>query len=146
MVYILEVKPGSNSLSGTTWYQIATRTWVGNQNYLTSHPSISASSSNNSGRTYIQDILLDSNGHVTGITTATETVTNTDTNHFTTGATFNTGNGIITFTDNKGDTYTVDIDGRFLTSYTETDPIFTGSRAYGITSTNISNWNTVWMG
>ena len=50
-------------------------------NYLTAHPSISAAStSNNSGRTYIQDITLDSNGHVTGIATATETVTNTDTN------------------------------------------------------------------
>ena len=50
------------------------------QGYLTAHPSISAaSSSDNSGRTYIQDITLDSNGHVTGITTATETVTNTNT-------------------------------------------------------------------
>ena len=48
--------------------------------YLTAHPSISAaSSSNNSGRTYIQDITVDSNGHVTGIQTATETVVNTNT-------------------------------------------------------------------
>lgn len=50
--------------------------------YLTAHPNISAaSSSDNSGRTYIQDITLDSNGHVTGITTATETVTNTNTTY-----------------------------------------------------------------
>jgi len=42
--------------------------------YLTTHPSISAASdSNNSGRTYIQDILLDSNGHVTGVATVAET-------------------------------------------------------------------------
>ena len=40
----------------------------------------SQSSSNNSGRTYIQDITLDTYGHVTGLATATETVTNTDTN------------------------------------------------------------------
>ena len=40
----------------------------------------SQGSSNNSGRTYIQDITLDTYGHVTGIATATETVTNTDTN------------------------------------------------------------------
>lgn len=47
--------------------------------FLTAHPVISAaSSSDNSGRTYIQDIILDSNGHVTGIATATETVVNTD--------------------------------------------------------------------
>ena len=47
--------------------------------FLTAHPNISAaSSSDNSGRTYIQDITLDSNGHVTGIATATETVTDTN--------------------------------------------------------------------
>ena len=53
------------------------------QNYLTSHPTIAsaASSSDNSGRTYIQDILLDSNGHVIGITAATETVTDTNTEY-----------------------------------------------------------------
>lgn len=64
--------------------------------YLTSHPSISAAtSSNNSGRTYIQDILLDSNGHVLGLSTATETVvdTNTDTNNYVSSTSFsNTGN------------------------------------------------------
>ena len=48
--------------------------------FLTAHPNISAaSSSDNSGRTYIQDITVDSNGHVTGIATATETVTDTNT-------------------------------------------------------------------
>ena len=51
--------------------------FVTGQGYLTAHPNIAAaSSSNNSGRTYIQDITLDSNGHVTGLSTATETVTN----------------------------------------------------------------------
>jgi len=49
---------------------------------LQSHPSVSAASSaNNSGRTYIQDISLDSFGHVTGLASATETVTNTDTTY-----------------------------------------------------------------
>ena len=38
----------------------------------------SQSSSSNSGRTYIQSLTLDTYGHVTGISTATETVTNTD--------------------------------------------------------------------
>lgn len=62
--------------------------------YLTSHPSISAAtSSDNSGRTYIQDILLDSNGHVLGLSTATETVvdTNTDTNNYVTGGSYSAG-------------------------------------------------------
>ena len=63
---------------------------------------------------------------------------------YTTGATFNTGTGVITFTRNDGDTYTVDIDGRFLTSFTETDPIFTAHAAYDITSTQITNWDTAY--
>ena len=42
--------------------------------YLTAHPATNpATSVNNSGRTYIQDITLDSFGHITGITSATET-------------------------------------------------------------------------
>ena len=42
----------------------------------TAHENISAATSvDNSGRTYIQDITLDSNGHVTGLTSATETIT-----------------------------------------------------------------------
>ena len=38
----------------------------------------SQASSSNSGRTYIQSITLDTYGHVTGLSTASETVTNTD--------------------------------------------------------------------
>ena len=34
---------------------------------------------------------------------------------YTTGATFNSTNGVITYTRNDGDTFTVDIDGRYLT-------------------------------
>ena len=41
----------------------------------------SQGSSNNSGRTYIQDITLDGYGHVTGIGTATETVVDTNTTY-----------------------------------------------------------------
>ena len=63
---------------------------------------------------------------------------------YTTGATFNTGNGIITYKRNDGDTFTVDIDGRYLTSYTETDPIFTASPSAGITETKITNWDSAY--
>lgn len=45
-----------------------------------SHADTSSQASvSNSGRTYIQSITLDDMGHVTGIASATETVTNTDT-------------------------------------------------------------------
>lgn len=74
---------GSESITATKVGNWNTAYGWGNHasaGYLTAHPNISAaSSSDNSGRTYIQDITLDSNGHVTGITTATETVTNTNT-------------------------------------------------------------------
>lgn len=33
-------------------------------------------------------------------------------------------------------------DSGFITSYTETDPVFTASAAHGITSNDISNWNS----
>jgi len=40
--------------------------------YLTAHPTIAAaSSSDNSGNTFIQDLTFDSNGHVTGVATGT---------------------------------------------------------------------------
>jgi hypothetical protein len=55
-----------------------------------SHADTSSQASvNGSGRTYIQDITLDTYGHVTGIATATETVVNTDTN-----TTYSAGSGL----------------------------------------------------
>ena len=55
---------------------------VDNVSVLTAHPSISgASSVDNSARTYIQDLTLDSNGHVTAIVSAAETVTDTNTTY-----------------------------------------------------------------
>jgi hypothetical protein len=35
-------------------------------------------------------------------------------------------------------------DSGFISGYTETDPVFVAHAAYGITSTNISNWNTAY--
>lgn len=50
---------------------------------IISHADTSSqASSNNSGRTYIQDITLDTYGHITGISTATENFVNTDTNYY----------------------------------------------------------------
>jgi len=74
----------------------------------------SQASSNNSGRTYIQDITLDTYGHVTGIATATETVTNTDTN-----TTYTGGTNISL----SGTTFNLDSDQRFAAA---TD-VYTGN-------------------
>ena len=84
------------------------------QGYLTAHPNITAATSvNNSGRTYIQDITVDSNGHVTGITSATETVVNTDTNYYVDGLSFDTATGVLTASVNGTTNQTVDLDGRY---------------------------------
>ena len=140
-----------------------------------SHTDTSSQSSvNNSGRTYIQDITLDTYGHVTGLTSATETVTdtnnyvtgasvsgtttktltltrqglsnltatwtdldtNTDTNYYLNTASFNTGNGILSLGVTGYGTVTVDLDGRYLTSYTETDTLATVTSRGASTSTD----------
>ena len=55
-------------------------------------------------------------------------------------ATTGTGNAITNLTV-SGHQITMVKNSTFLTSYTETDPIFTGSPAYNITSQDITNWN-----
>ena len=80
----------------------------------TQHESISEATTglNNSGRTYIQDITLDSNGHVTGVATATETVTNTDTNKFLSAVGLTTqGQTGVTFQITNGTNVTTSIFG-----------------------------------
>ena len=77
--YLATRELGSNAFNSTT-IPTNNNQLTNGAGYLTAHPNISAASSvNNSGRTYIQDITVDSNGHVTGITSATETVTDTNT-------------------------------------------------------------------
>ena len=69
---------GTGALGGSGTF---TANQSGNTTISISHDDTSSQASvNNSGRTYIQDITLDEYGHITGITSATETVVNTDTN------------------------------------------------------------------
>ena len=66
--------------------------------FLTAHPAIEQThdgGSDNSGRTYIQDITCDEFGHVTAIGTATETVTNTNTQNIHTLSFVDSGNNCI---------------------------------------------------
>jgi hypothetical protein len=66
-----------------------------------------------------------------------------DGNDYVDGVSFNTADGVLTLTRTGAlADLTADLDGRYLTSYTETDPVFVAHAANGITSTNISNWNT----
>jgi hypothetical protein len=90
---------GTGALGGSGTF---TANQSGNATISISHDDTSTQgSSNNSGRTYIQDITLDTYGHVTGLATATETVTDTNTTYSAgsglslSGTTFShpTGNG-----------------------------------------------------
>ena len=76
-----------------------------------------------------------------GVVTISSTDTNTDTNNYLTGLTFNTGNGILTATRQGLTDLTVDLDGRYLTSFTESDPVFAASPAGGIQAEMLDQWN-----
>jgi hypothetical protein len=59
----------------------------------------------------------------------------TDTNDFLTGASFNTADGVLTLTVQNQSDVTVDLDGRYLQSFTETDTLDTVT-GRGATTTN----------
>lgn len=110
---------------------------VNDSGYLNAHPSISAaSSSDNAGRTYIQDVLLDSNGHVTGVATASETGIESYTAG--TGLALN-GNEFYTSGDADFNSVTV-ATGVILTSAT---PAVTTNKLYNIGGTLYFNGSVV---
>ena len=104
---------GTGALGGSGTF---TANQSGNATISISHDDTSSQASvNNSGRTYIQDITLDTYGHITGISSATETVTNTNT-------TYSAGTGL----DLSGTTFSVESDQRgeiALFGYSSTDYI-----------------------
>lgn len=121
-------------------------------NYLTAHPTIANGGSvDNSNGTVIQDITLETNGHVTAITSvdldtryytqndisgifggeipmAGYNPTNWDTayNNTVTGISFSTSTGVLTLTQQDTGTLTVDLDGRYIQSETDTLATVTG--------------------
>jgi uncharacterized protein (TIGR02145 family) len=86
------------------------------------------------------------NGHLCTYSTTQglvcTTSPSTNSNYYLNGSSFNSSTGELTLTVEGTDNQIVDLDGRYLTSYTETDPIFSAHSASGITPTNITNWNT----
>jgi len=75
--------------------------------------SINLSDLASTGHTHNLSLLNNDIGFITGYT-------DTNDNIYVTGSTFNTGNGVLTFSNISGGTFTVDLDGRYLTGYTET--------------------------
>ena len=98
---------GSNGLTGS-----GTVTTSGTIT-LSHDDTSSQASSSNSGRTYIQSVTLDGYGHVTGLSTATETVTNThNTAYLYAGTSSGTANAATT----NGNTYLILMDGGSATT------------------------------
>jgi hypothetical protein len=79
-----------------------------------------------------------------GITSTNITNWNTAYNDSIRAIAFNTTNGILTLTQQDAGTLTVDLDGRYLTSFSESDPVFEASAAAGITNEDIAFWNTAY--
>ncbi len=102
-----------------------------NDSFTISHTDTSSQASvSNSGRTYIQSITLDTYGHITGMSSATETVVD----NYVDSVTFNASNGVLTLgrTNALAD-LTVDLDGRYLEAESDTLDTVTGR---GATTTN----------
>ena len=79
-----------------------------------------------------------------GITSTNITNWNTAYNDSIRAVAFNTTNGILTLTQQDAGTLTVDLDGRYLTSFSESDPVFEASAAAGITNEDIAFWDTAY--
>ena len=117
---------GSNGLTGS-----GTVTTSGTITLSHADTSEQASSSN-SGRTYIQSITLDDYGHVTGLSTAKETVTNThNTAYLYAGA----SNGSTNAATTNGNTYLILVDGGSVTTRRK----ISGSGTVSVTSDNNGN-------
>jgi hypothetical protein len=94
---------------------------------LTHADTSSQASVNNSGRTYIQDVTLDTYGHVTGLTSATETVVDTNT-------TYTAGTGLTLVGTEFRNSITQYTDALARGAVSVTDAGGDGSLAYNSTS------------
>ncbi len=101
---------------------------------------------NNSGRTYIQDITLDTHGHITGITSATETVTdtNTVTQIRANSSAFRTGN--ITLQSGTNVSITEPSTGVFNIASTDTNTVTTNVAGTGVSVSSGTGSSTISIG
>jgi uncharacterized protein (DUF2345 family) len=100
----------------------------------------SLTSTNNSNRTYIQNIEVDGFGHITGLTTSDETLV--DTNDYVNDVSFNTSTGEFTLTTLSGNTITENLDGRYLTGFTDTNTTYTAGDAIDLIGTEFNHADT----
>jgi hypothetical protein len=100
-------------------------------------------SGDSSDNSYLQEVTAQANAAEASATSAANSLAAIQETEVT-SASFDTSDGVLTLTKTGGATVTADLDGRFLTSYTETDPVFSAHASSGITATQISNWDTAY--
>ena len=100
-------------------------------------------SGDSSDNSYLQEVTAQANAAEASATSAANSLAAIQDTEVT-SASFDTSDGVLTLTKTGGATVTADLDGRFLTSYTETDPVFSAHASSGITATQISNWDTAY--
>jgi len=113
--------------------------------YLTTHPAVAnASNTSNTGRTYIQNLTFDSFGHVTGVSSATETSTGgvSSIESLTGAVDLVAGSNVTISTDTNLNKITISASNSG--TGTELDPVFAASVASGIQTADIDNWNTAY--
>jgi hypothetical protein len=115
---------GTGALSGSGTFNLND---FGNTSITISHSDTSTQTSvNNSGRTYIQDITLDTYGHITSLTSATETVVDTNTTYDISSVT-TSGGALLRLTESGSGSGTDDVkfaDGNAITvAYTDINTI-----------------------
>ena len=94
------------------------------KNFAVSGQSTVVADSNNDTLTLVagSNVSITTNATNDSITI---NATDTNTNNYVTSASFNTGDGVLTLSRTGLSAVTVDLDGRYLTSYTETDTLAT---------------------
>lgn len=113
--------------------------------YLTTHPAVAnASNTSNTGRTYIQNLTFDSFGHVTAVSSATETSTGgvSSIESLTGAVDLVAGSNVTISTDTNLNKITISASNSG--TGTELDPVFSASVASGIQTADITNWNTAY--
>ena len=121
------------TLSGTTFDHDATTTTA----TTTGNTTLAYSGS----FTAIDGVTINATGHVTGINTKTVTLPasdNTDTIDYINAGTFSTVNGDLALTGVGNAGATINLDGRYLTSYTETDTLDSVTGRGNTTTNNIT--------
>ena len=104
--------PWTDTVSGDTTYTAGTGLDLNGTEFTHSDTSSYAGTSASS-RTYITGIAVDTYGHITSVTTGTETVTDTNDNYYLSSLAWDSATGVLTANRSGLTALTIDLDGRY---------------------------------